>query len=181
MRSGSFLRELKELNQYLYTNPHKNFKNWELIDSYADNSGVLLELFLADNEYILAIKGTDIDYSSMKKAKDSISDLISDIEIYLNKLPEQYRHVKEYYSKIKGSYHKLLLTGYSLGGSLVQMLGNETGLETVTFAAIGTASIISPKHTTNITNYGNTLDCFFVANIGEQIGEIYVMPVTSNK
>lgn len=180
MRSGSFLRELKELNQYLYTNPHKNFKNWELLDSYSDTSGVFIEIFdIGNNEVLMAVRGTDVNLTQVS-VKDAINDIENDINIYLNKLPKQYKIVETFYNNNKNKYFKFILTGYSLGGSLVQMLGGEFNIETYTFEALGTKQI-KQSNGNSVTNFINVLDAFVHPTIKNQVGEIYVMKVTSKK
>lgn len=182
MQKASFYRELKELNQYLYKHPNNDFKEWIFKDSYADNTGVFVSIFQKDDKTIFAVKGTDVNYSSTQRIKDSLNDTIkSDIAIYLHQIPAQYRPVEQYFNKIKNNYPNIIFTGYSLGGSIVQMLGTKYGNETITFEAIGTATICEPKYTNNIINFGNTLDIAFVSKIGAQIGEIYVMPITKNQ
>ena len=71
----------------------------------------------------------------------------------------------------------IILTGHSLGGSIAQALGAETGAETVTFSAFGIGNTYSPtfKYHENITNYGNAQDGIFVSNIDYQIGKTVIL------
>jgi len=182
MRSGSFIDSLKELSDYMYKHPNKDFKGWKLIDSYSDSSGVFIELFDLGGDVLISIKGTNVAIKSAAKRNDMLTDITeSDLAIYMNKLPVQYKSVEEFYKKHKETYPNILVTGYSLGGSLAQMLGNEYGLETYTFEALGTNKISSPKHIGEIYNFINTLDVFVMPVLGRMLGKILVMPVTDKE
>ena len=70
----------------------------------------------------------------------------------------------------------VLVVGYSLGGSLAQIVCNETGAEGITFEAYGVGNIVEPKYTTQITNFGNENDPIFKRNIQNQLGTNYIIP-----
>lgn len=169
------LQFLKDLNQHLYDNPNTDFKGWKLIQSYSDKTGVFINLYQSKQEYILAIRGTDVDPTKVN-INDILQDTANDLAIYTGQLPEQYKQVKEFY--LKNEKTNITLTGYSLGGSLAQILGNEFGLETITFEALGTKHIMGNKHPEKISNYINVLDMFVHPTIPNQIGKVYVMAVT---
>lgn len=59
MRSGHFYDELAELNQNLYGS-YKKFKDYEFIEEYSDNTGVFICVYKKNQEYIFAIRGTDV-------------------------------------------------------------------------------------------------------------------------
>ena len=67
--------------------------------------------------------------------------------------------------------------GHSLGGSLAQLIGIETGENTVTYGAYGVGDIIKINNLQfdNITNYGNINDPIYISNISSQVGNTYVM------
>lgn len=94
-------------------------------------------------------------------------------------LPGQLKNARrvyyDYYKNNEGA--NIILTGHSLGGSIAQALGAETGAETVTFSAYGIANTYSPtfKYTNNITNYGNAQDGVFVSNIDNHIGKTIIL------
>ena len=94
-------------------------------------------------------------------------------------VPVQTDNARKVYREIKSAYPNcnICLTGHSLGGSLAQIVGSETGAETVTFSAYGTANLhgINSKYNKNITNYGNAQDAVFVANIDNQIGKTMIL------
>jgi len=101
------------------------------------------------------------------------------IEMKIKKLPSQYWSALTFYKNIQSKFpnYKIVFTGHSLGGSLAQILGNETGNETVTFNAYGTGNIINinPNNLENIRNYGHVKDRIFNNNIHNQIGKIYLL------
>ena len=94
-------------------------------------------------------------------------------------LPSQLESAREVYRNIKSQYpkSKIILTGHSLGGSLAQGLGFETGSDAVTFGAYGMRNIYNYKYKNNenIINYGNNLDAVFTNNIDNQIGKTYII------
>lgn len=102
-------------------------------------------------------------------------------------LPNQIKNARQIYDIYTRDFPdaNIILTGHSLGGSIAQALGAETGAETVTFSAYGIADIHSPtfKYSNNITNYGNAQDSVFVGNIDAHIGKTVVLntKIDSNK
>ena len=93
-------------------------------------------------------------------------------------LPAQKVDATEFYNKIKKDFpsQNIILTGHSLGGSLAQIIGSETGDNTVTFGAYGVKNILkTDKKFKNIINYGEAQDPVFVANIDNQLGKTYVI------
>jgi hypothetical protein len=70
----------------------------------------------------------------------------------------------------------ITIIGHSLGGTVAQAVGAETGVITVTFNTYGAGKAITdPQNTNNITNYGNAKDPIFMSNINNQIGKTYVI------
>ena len=58
MRSGDFYNKLSELNDALYQGA-KDFKDWKLLDTYSDLSGVFVALYdIGNNETLFAVKGS---------------------------------------------------------------------------------------------------------------------------
>lgn len=94
--------------------------------------------------------------------------------------PAQKVDAEKFYQETKDAFpnQTVMLTGHSLGGSLAQIVGSETGEQTVTFNAYGTGGIIQdPTYTDNITNYGNPNDPIFLSNVDNQIGKTYLTNV----
>ena len=97
----------------------------------------------------------------------------------MKNFPIQINDARELYNGIKSKYpeKKINLGGHSLGGSLAQLIGIETGENTVTYGAYGVGDIIKTNNLQfdNITNYGNINDPIYVSNISSQVGNTYVM------
>jgi hypothetical protein len=71
-----------------------------------------------------------------------LDDLHSDIQLALGRMPNQYRVARSAFADAMNQTGGLVgfyLTGHSLGGGLVSMLGKEHGNPTVTFNAPGMA------------------------------------------
>lgn len=171
MRNGKFYDDLKELNQSLYHGV-KNFKEFKAVDNYSDNSGILIGIYKKDNEYFFTIKGTDwyrLD-----------TDWQSNRAMCEGKIPKQYYSAEKFYKAIKDTYPNIIFTGYSLGGSIAQMLGSTFGNETICFEPYGAKNLKHGNYSTNIINFGNLHDWVFMVNFKNQIGENYIMPVNAN-
>lgn len=168
-----FYKDLKDLNENLYHNPTSDFKEFKWIDTY-ENDGLLLSLYKYKDRHVLAIKGTDVTLS-LKGLYISIDDARNDIAIYRKHLPKQSFSVEKYYQEIKDKYNDILVTGYSLGGSLAQILGSRNHLETITFCSVGTKELCGD--TSTILNFGNLLDYCFMRNFSQQVGKIMIMAI----
>lgn len=113
--------------------------------------------------------------------------MLSNAQMGAKYLPNQIKNARQIYDIYTRDFPdaNIILTGHSLGGSIAQALGAETGAETVTFSAYGIADIHSPtfKYSNNITNSGNAQDSVFVGNIDAHIGKTVVLntKIDSNK
>lgn len=117
---------------------------------------------------------------------DSLHDIVaSDTDMVCKITPSQLKDARKLYKEVKKKYPdcKIVLTGHSLGGSLAQILGAETGCETVTFSAYGAGNLYGRRsvYCNNITNYGNAQDPIFIANIDNQIGKTIVLNMQSDE
>lgn len=171
MRSSSFYDKLSELNDDLYNLP-REYTGWKFITSYDDSTGLVIALYdIGNNETLFAIKGTDVL---------SIKDWFNNRSMALSKhLPKQFYHAEIYYNNIKDKYSNIVFTGYSLGGSIAQMLGTKYGNETVCFEPYGVGNIIK-HHTENIINYGNAYDWVFMLDFVGQVGRVFLIPMKSD-
>jgi hypothetical protein len=75
----------------------------------------------------------------------------------------------------------ITLTGYSLGGAIAQIVGNETNNSTVTFAAPGVGNLLSQFGITSSTTPGTDINYRLLGDqeslVGQRVGEtITVMP-----
>lgn len=177
MRSGQFYDKVSGLSQFLYTNFGQNYEDWIVQDTYNTKSGVNICLFdIGNDETLFAIRGTQVEFTQELKR-----DLTADIVMYLAKVPNQYKHAEIYFEQIKHKYKNIIFTGYSLGGSIAQMLGGKFGNETICFEPIGTRGLQTPQYENNIINFGNTMDMFFNSKLKNQVGLLYIMPIGPNK
>lgn len=168
MRSGSFYDRLAELSKHMYDNPNKNFHEWKVIDTYSDNSGIFITLFdIGNKEILFSIRGTDIFENKDWKA---------DYKLFEKVAPNQIKSADNYYNSIKNNYQNIVFTGYSLGGSIAQILGSRYGNETITIEAFAAGNIEKSKYTKNIINFGNLLDPIFKADLSNHIGDVYAIP-----
>mgnify|MGYP001572517480 CR=1 FL=1 len=94
------------------------------------------------NEIVVTARGTE---------PTQVGDLRADLQIGLGDIPAQYASAQTFYSQVlqqanadpnigAGNY-TIGLTGHSLGGGLMQLLGAATGLPTTTFNAPGAMDI----------------------------------------
>ncbi len=133
---------------------------WEVIEVNGGINGFQAVAYGKDNnsdgiydEVVIAYRGTD-----------SLLDLAwDDFLIALNVTPTQKIGAINFYNQIKNNENvsisaNISITGHSLGGALAQLVGAETGVETVTFNAPGMKNQISEGSYNNITNYVNLND-----------------------
>jgi len=150
MPNYNLYNDLKQLSDYIYRN------------------GFYAEVFYKDGQIAIVYRGSN-------DVKDWLgSDLAMGVDIQL----VQKVDAQNFYEKIKKEYpnQKIILTGHSLGGSLAQIVGSETGAQTVTFNAYGTRGIkYNAKYIDNITNYGNAHDLVYMSNLDNQVGNAYVL------
>ena len=171
MRSGQFLKQLRDLNQHLYTNNFGDFGDWKLLDKYLDNTGVVVGLFDSGRDIIFCVMGTD-------GFRLDLRDINADRAMIEGKVPAQYNSAEKYFNTLK--YDNIIFTGYSLGGSICQLLGSKYGNETITFEAYGMADRKQGSNTSNIVNFGNLKDPVFLNTIENQIGRVEIMEVSPN-
>ena len=112
---------------------------------------------------------------------NSLQDFKADFAILKKKIPNQYEKAEKFFLSNQNKYKNCIFVGYSLGGSLAQMLGSKYGNETITYNALSTGDIQGTCRHINIINFGNTLDCFFIYEVEKHIGDIFISPVTEKK
>ena len=176
--------DCKILSGYVYKeNKPQIINNWKYSKSWYDSNGFYSEVYKNENNIIIVFKGTDVK----KGIKEGVKDMLSNAQMGAKYLPNQIKNARQIYDIYTRDFPdaNIILTGHSLGGSIAQALGAETGAETVTFSAYGIADIHSPtfKYSNNITNYGNAQDSVFVGNIDAHIGKTVVLntKIDSNK
>ncbi|MBQ3640359.1 hypothetical protein II906_00260 [bacterium] len=98
---------------------------------------------------------------------------------FLKKVPIQFQDAENFYFEVRDKLgsdiknYKIDFAGYSLGGSLAQLMGAKYGNDTVTFNAFGTKQLknIMVNFTDNIINYGNMNDRTFKDSKSLHIGK----------
>ena len=175
--------ELKKLCIAVYNNKKTaNINGWEYLKCASDNTtGFFCEIYKKDKNYALVIRGTDT-----KTPFEFNDDLYADKQLFFKKLPLQIISARTVYNNLKKDLkkdEKIILTGHSLGGSLAEILGTETGVETVSFNAYGVNNIngIDIKYKNNIINYGSAHDLVFVYNIDNHIGKTIILNNSNNQ
>lgn len=85
---------------------------------------------IGTNEIVLANRGTEPTQST---------DLLADLQMVLRQVPDQYHDAQNFLQQVMDANNgaNISITGHSLGGALSQLLGANTGLETVTFNPYG--------------------------------------------
>ena len=187
MNNVIFDNQLKIISEYVYLNNLTYLpKKWEKIAiSKNEQTGFYGEAFIDKKEknIVIAFRGTDLN----KGINEAKKDLVNDNYLLLKIIPPQVNNAREFMNKVKKDFkgYNITLTGHSLGGSLSQIIGAETGEKTVTFGAYGTKQLIhsGSNNFYNIKNYGNVNDIVFVSNIDNQLGETYIInnSVTNNE
>jgi len=130
--------ELAKLSEMTYDSTRATYQNWIMKGHYGPSSG---QGFYAKYYYnpkkrdvVLAIRGTDMQDKS---------DINSDLQISLGRMPSQILSAERAYAEIKNLAHteyrdnyNFYLTGHSLGGGLATLLSaRHGGKPTVTFNA----------------------------------------------
>jgi Ca2+-binding RTX toxin-like protein len=105
----------------------------------------------------------------------------------INEAPYQYQDAKAFLENIKQTYSdaNISITGHSLGGSLSQLLGAETGLHTETFNAYGAKDLakqcgINPdRNYPGIVNYQTQFDSISRMPDSGHLGEMNTLSAAS--
>jgi hypothetical protein len=117
------------------------------------------------------------------------NDVNNDRAIAQTKIPAQYGDAQRLYEQVKKD-HKgmdIQFTGYSLGGTLANLLSHYSGKPSTAFAPIGSKHIAqaNPDHfkydDSNIKTYGLKGDWLFESNLDKQSGEVHMADSLPNK
>lgn len=144
--------------------------DWERIKTKSNIlTGFRAGVYKKDNNIIIVYRGTDTP----------IDIFNNDINMVQKCIPQQIKDARKFYKEISRAYPdcKIIFTGHSLGGSNAQVMGSETGCETITFAAYGTGNLYGTRavYSDNITNYGDAKDGIFTSNIDNQVGKTIIL------
>lgn len=140
-----------------------------------------------------------ISYQCTNNVEDWTSD---DLDMALGDLPDQYKHAQKFYDKYannpKYKDYEIVVTGYSLGGSLAQLVGssdkdakNAERTKTITFNAFGAKNIMENWNdniedgeagfTFNNEIYNYITDGDFVSCSSEQVGKTVLAESTTSE
>ncbi|MBQ8168039.1 hypothetical protein IJZ97_01315, partial [bacterium] len=131
------------------------------------------------NRIVVAFAGTNMH---------SKNDTLNDVAIFnpLNHIPSQFGDAERLYNQVKSKYPSanIEFTGYSLGGSIANLMSHRTGLPSNALAPVGSEHIAKayplyfPYKGENITTYGRKGDLFFSSSLksNKQSGNIVVLP-----
>ncbi len=176
--------EIKLLTQNCY-NPQTNFLpyGWKLIKFIPNTStGFKAGIYTKDEYVVIIYSGTDfiINNNNILQRNELLKDLITDEQLFSDKMPNQQNEAYYLYTIVKAMYpnYKIILGGHSLGGTLAQLVAFRSGAETVTFNAYAAGKILENNgwknysNNYNIYNYGNPTDPIFTHKFNKHVGRV---------
>ncbi len=129
--------------------------NWEALTLFkypkdSAISGYSGTAFKRDNHIVIAHRGTSVikslkpDSLEIKEVIDTIDDYISDLQLWLNKKPQQFLAAQEYADQVIKKYPDCTIsfTGHSLGAVLAQLSAAHYRTKAVVFDSPGAKEII---------------------------------------
>jgi len=155
----------------------KDVKGWETLrnfDNNSSNNAFDYKVYKQGNKIVLALSGTNIL---------SQNDLRNDIAIGRGKIPSQYGDAERLYNNVKQKYPEadIETVGYSLGGSVANLLSHRTGIPSYAVEPIGSQHIVDKNKDyfkydgSNITTYGRNGDLLYNINKNKQSGNVKTM------
>lgn len=155
----------------------KDVRGWETLRNFDNNSlnnAFDYKVYKQGNKIVLSLSGTNILNNN---------DLRNDIAIWRGKIPSQYGDAERLYNNIKQKYPKadIETVGYSLGGSVANLLSHRTGIPSYAVEPIGSQHIVDKNKDyfkydgSNITTYGRNGDFLYNINKNKQSGNVKTM------
>jgi hypothetical protein len=130
-------------------------EDWEALSLYkyqedSPISGYFGMGFKKDDHIVIAHRGTSVIKSfkfgsiEVKEVIDSIDDYISDLQLWLNKKPQQFKAAQEYTEQVIKKYPdcSISFTGHSLGALLAQLTAAYYHKKAIVFDSPGAKEII---------------------------------------
>ncbi len=146
------------------------------------STGFKAGIYTKDEYVVIIYSGTDFPPQKEELTDDNEfrKDIINDIELYLDCMPNQQNEAYYLYTIVKAMYpnYKIILGGHSLGGTLAQLVAFRSGAETVTFNAYAAGKILENNgwknysNNYNIYNYGNPTDPIFTHKFNKHVGRV---------
>lgn len=164
------------------TQNNKDVDGWETLKEFKhtwSNLAFNYKVYKKDNNIVIALAGTNLF---------SQNDLRNDWAIWNNNdykhIPSQFGEAERLYNRVKLKYPKarIVFVGYSLGGSIANLLSHRTGKPSYAIAPIGSKHIAEayPNYFkfngNNIMTFGRLGDYLFRKHFYEQSGQIYILP-----
>lgn len=166
------------------TQNKKTLKGWENLhkfDNITSNKDFDARVYKRGNKIVICYAGSN---------PLSPDDLKNDRVIWCtDNIPSQYYDAERLYNIVKNKYPDadIETTGYSLGGTLSNLLSHRTGIRSTVLGPIGSKHIAN-KHKdyfkyddSNITTYGRLGDPLFNISLSRQSGKIYIIPDKKGK
>ena len=119
----------------------KDVAGWETLHEFDYTSGNKqfdARVYKNSNRIVIAFSWTE--YNGLDDVRNCISSLF-----YSDKIPAQYYDAENLYNEVKKQYpyHVIEFAGYSLGGTLANLLSHKTGFPSMAIAPIGSKHIAS--------------------------------------
>ncbi len=131
-------------------------------DNSSQNKDFDARVYKQGNKVVIAFAGTNMH---------SKNDKVNDIAILnpLNHIPSQFGDAERLYNQVRTKYPNanIEFTGYSLGGSIANLMSHRTGLPSNALAPIGSEHIAKaypqyfPYKGENISTYGRKVNSYY--------------------
>ena len=141
----------------------KDIKGWntiKVVNGSQDDTKLDASVYKNRDRIVIAFSGT---------YPNSATDLKNDVALMSTKIPSQYGSAERLYNEIKTQYPNanIEFCGYSLGGSIANLLSHRTGLHSTALAPIGSKHIAKAHSDyfkyddSNIVSFGRKEDKLF--------------------